>query len=177
MHALKLSRPIEKLIGLLVLSPLLLYAWDVSLRPILFSNPAHGHEITCLSNLKQLDVAVQMYIEDWNLAYPSASLWGDTAARYLKPDLADRVFHCPDARTPFSYAYNRACSGLALEKLAEPAQTAMLFECDAPTRNAAGGRAQLPQEPRHTGGNNFGLADGHVKWLPSQSRYEEKLRW
>jgi len=46
-----------------------------------------------------------------------------------------------------------------------PDLTLAIFESDAGW-NAVGGPQLLPDEPRHFGGDNYGFADGSVRWLP-----------
>jgi len=117
----------------------------------------------CLSNMKNLVLAIQLYAEDSGGALPSADAWCDTLDGYTKNR---GVFLCERSwGTPSAYAYNRALDRATLARLSDPASLVAIFESNAGW-NAHGGAELLVKEPRHLGGDNWGFADGHVQWLP-----------
>ncbi len=119
--------------------------------------------IQCLSNVKNLALALNMYLTDYD-AFPPSERWGDATSGYVKnPD----AYHCPQTPGTFGYAYNDALGGLATDALADPARVPAIFEADA-AWNAHGGKELLPPFPRHTGGDNIGFPDGHARWYARQ---------
>jgi prepilin-type processing-associated H-X9-DG protein len=135
--------------------------------------------ITCLSNMKQLDLAVQMYSQDWDERLPQAAHWASPLSKYLSSTKIDPatyfVFHCPGADSPYSYASNRALSGISTNEIAAPADALYLFESDSVILNTTGGLTSLTLSNRHNSGLNFGFLDGHVKWM--QRDNAAKLQW
>ncbi len=128
----------------------------------------------CLSNVKQLNLALLQYTNDWDGRFPPASRWSDAIRPYIgKKD----IFICP-ARPKIrcGYAYNKNLSNARMEDLeGDETQIVTIFESDH-GGNASGGRDLMPSQPRHRGDEDvFGLADGHVAVL-SRDRQSD-LRW
>ncbi len=138
-------------------------------------------KVQCLANVKNLSIAVQMYVNDWD-HFPSQDTWTTDISEYIKND---NIMICPDVmrvrewrtgqvdtlvadieagRWPGSYAYNANLSGVPEWDLDDPAQVISIFESDAGW-NAAGGPELLPKEPRHMEGENYGFTDGHAKFF------------
>jgi prepilin-type processing-associated H-X9-DG protein len=130
--------------------------WKLFFRP-------HPDHAVCLSNVKNISLALQMYVADNDDRLPPADGWGDGLYEYVKNR---EVFNCPHAAGPEgSHAYNASLDGVALAALADPGQTIVVFESDSGW-NAVGGPELLPDIPRHSGGDHYGFADGHVEGLP-----------
>jgi prepilin-type processing-associated H-X9-DG protein len=150
------------------------------LVPVFRSAHDKASSLICQNNVKQLSRAMLLYALDWDEHLPSAARWGDSITKYLARDYnatnghgITSLFHCRDAASPYSYAFNRRLDHLALEQIEAPSNTVLLFEADVSTINAAGDRSLLPLRPRHSGALNIGFADGHVKW----DRQAYLLRW
>ena len=62
------------------------------LFPVFAGVRGRGRRTTCQSNLKQITLAMQQYIQDNNGVYPSADDWGYAPYSYLKNV---EVFRCP----------------------------------------------------------------------------------
>ncbi|HLK55071.1 MAG TPA: H-X9-DG-CTERM domain-containing protein, partial [Chthonomonadaceae bacterium] len=149
----------------------------------------------CLTNVKTLSLGLLMYSEDWEESFPPAAHWGDATVSYLTgsntrhdkkssspnalqlpqltPSQAQNEFHCPSETSPFGYASNGALDKLSIEKMEAPSYTVMLFESNAMTFNASGGRESLVS--RHGGTANVSFADGHVHWANAYVR--SHLQW
>ncbi len=130
----------------------------------------------CLSNVKNITMAVQMYVSDYGDVFPPAAGWCDTLLEYVRNE---DVYRCPEAEgLSCAYAYNAALGQAMEADLAHPAHTVVILESDLGW-NATGGGALLPAEPRHLGGDNFGFADGHVQWLGREKVMEGEpgMRW
>ena len=130
----------------------------------------------CLSNVKNITLALQMYLADNDEVFPPAAEWCDTLGEYVKND---DVYRCPQAPAlSCAYAYNSALDGVEADSLSDQARTVAIFESDGGW-NAAGGLEMLPAEPRHLGGDNYGLADGHAWWISREKMMsgEAGVRW
>ncbi|MCW3055674.1 MAG: hypothetical protein JWN14_4844, partial [Chthonomonadales bacterium] len=129
----------------------------------------HSGGGTCLSNIKQLDLGVLMYTQDYDDRYPLPKTWNDEIYPYVKNKV---VFQCPseeeEEKLP-TYAMNGSLKGKVSAAVDKQAQTVMLFD-SIPGKNLAGGKALFPNPLRHNGGayNTIGFADGHAKMFPVQ---------
>jgi prepilin-type processing-associated H-X9-DG protein len=131
-----------------------------------------GGSPSCLSNVKQLGIGILMYLQDFDDRFPPAPKWGDAADPYLKNHY---LFKCPKATNPYGYAFNKYLNLLPRKKVKDEKMTVMIFEANATSMNATGGKGLLVPQPRHDGKNVFGFVDGHaemfardaaVKWEP-----------
>jgi prepilin-type processing-associated H-X9-DG protein len=117
----------------------------------------------CMSNEKELAMAMMMYAQDYNDCLPPASKWADVSGAYVR---SKTIFKCPAAiEQNLGYAFNRALDAKPMGTIDEPSMIPELFDANAISWNAAGGPeiASL----RHNRGLNVAFADGHVKWLQS----------
>ena len=117
----------------------------------------------CLSNMKNLSMAVQMYGADYD-KFPKADKWVDVLDEYV----ANRnVFHCPEDKSGArsSYGFNWGLSGKKGSVVKDPAKRVVIYETAKPGQTPRGGRADVVTPGRHEGGNNYGFADGHAQWL------------
>jgi len=117
----------------------------------------------CLAYTRGLAEALVMYAQDNEGVLPQSDSWCDAIEPYL-PYAYASFFVCPAApNLTCGYAYNKALSGVPLSALSDPAKTILVFESDAGW-NASGGVELLPERPRHTYGDNYGLADGYARY-------------
>ena len=127
-----------------------------------------ARKAACVAHIKDLTLATLTYANDHGGRLPDATSWADGIAPYL--DSAAGAFQCPSAvNKDFSYAYNESLSGKNVNEVKEPAGVVLVFESDL-GRNAAGDQQLLPIEPRHIGGDDYGLADGHAMWVMRRVR-------
>jgi len=124
----------------------------------------------CLSNVKQVTLALLMYAKDFDEHLPPARVWCDATAPYEKNP---QILTCPDHETSekCSYTFSVAVSSADLIRLPSSSQTSVLWD-GAGGWNVYGGFPSV--EYRHRGGANFGYADGHCRWL---SRKDAEKRW
>jgi prepilin-type processing-associated H-X9-DG protein len=125
-----------------------------------------AEQITCQMNMKTLANAMLQYAEDHNEHLPPANAWATDILPYLAHENKQKIFQCPDAISPYSYAFNGALGGKSLEAISKPADTVMLFESDAATINTSGSAADFDRD-RHVGMANVAYADGHVRTINS----------
>ena len=124
--------------------------------------------IACMSNQRQIVLAVQMYIQDNDSKCPASFT---DLSRYLGN--APQYFHCPadDAANNISYGYNTLLAGKTISDLHLPAETL----CTADGGNAEHGLLGISDivttrhhEPgSHSGGFVASFADGHALFCPA----------
>ncbi len=140
----------------------------------------------CLTRVRQMAIATQMYDQDNNARFPGAD-WVKEIAVYLGNN--QDIFHCPDVPAnagglPVSYGYNGLllrCDGNGVNESVITAPTEVGVVCDAeparafPNGGIIGGggmldyaRAAVQPCARHNKGIVFGYADGHAKYWPQQ---------
>jgi len=105
----------------------------------------------CLSNVKQLGLALMMYADDHQEILPQASSWEEAVAPYIA---APQIFTCPT--TGKGHAFNEALSGADLKDLDNPQATPMLWEPALDAEGLVG---------PHGGQFNVGYADGHAQMV------------
>lgn len=94
------------------------------IHPI-FVREKGGGLSTCLSNVRQLGVAILMYMEECDDALPPEPTWYDALSPYIK-DL--NILHCPkDRESHCSYVYNSMLPRSAKE-VKQPEKTVLFFE-------------------------------------------------
>jgi prepilin-type processing-associated H-X9-DG protein len=103
---------------------------------------------SCISNEKQIALAMLQYCEDWNETLPASSTWQGAVMEYIK---SDWVLECPSGG---GYGYNKNLNMFPLMKIREPNKTGVLYEVDQ------AGEEWYP----HREGMNVGFVDGHCKW-------------
>ena len=126
------------------------------ITPVLASARAAASHSACLSNVKQLSTAVQIYTADWDDRLPSAPVWQDQLADYTPKNI--QIFKCPIGELPFGYGMNREVSGLPLSKIKEPDKTVVIFEAWSQEKNFSGGNQNFVA--LHGGRGAVGFASG-----------------
>ena len=122
-----------------------------------------GRKATCLSNVKNISIALQMYMADNDDRLPAAANWCEDFEPYVKNF---DVFVCSAAEDlDCAYAYSSDLSGADLASFYGPATTIAIFESDVGWNASGLPQDLLPAEPRHLGGDNFAFLDGHVQWI------------
>ncbi len=132
------------------------------LRGIERPEPAAG--AVCMSNLKQLALAVLMWSQDHHNTLPPAANWAKELDPYLKNM---KVFACPAAPDlQCGYAYNVAVAGKMTAEIARPSDTVLFYESTLGSLDAADKGESQPRPGRHEGGNHLAYVDGHVQRQP-----------
>jgi len=118
----------------------------------IFGELAKGRSASCLSNVKQICLALLMYTEDNHNLLPPHEGWTDAIFPYTRNN---QILICPEdpERTLPGYDFSPALAGTDLKSIKQPATTVMVYE-------AKDGRPVK----RHNDGLVVGYADGHVKW-------------
>ena len=143
------------------------------LLPALAAAKQKAQEINCISNEKQLALAVRIYSNENTNHFPPAVMWCDAIKTSIG---AKTVFKCPAANSASrcDYAFNAKLDSMDENKV-DP-QTVMIFESDAGW-NASGGRELMISRARHEHGRVFivAFADGSVREVPESQI--GTLRW
>ncbi len=120
-----------------------------------------SRKIACLSNVKDLVMAMTLYVNDNDQRFPPATTWSDAMLPHVE---GKQGFLCPEAPGIRSaFAYNAAVSSAMYGSVTDAYRLVTIFESDRGW-NAAGGPELLTDEPRHFGGDDLGFADGHAAW-------------
>ena len=134
------------------------------LFPVFAMAREKARQSSCMSNEKQIGLALLQYSQDNDEVLPAGSEWMKKTEPYL---LSGRsVYQCPSFRqSSYGYAYNSAVSRKGLEKIASPGTTPTIYDSTRGEPNASDAMTSLPAPGRHRGGNDIGYADGHVKYV------------
>jgi prepilin-type N-terminal cleavage/methylation domain-containing protein/prepilin-type processing-associated H-X9-DG protein len=163
------------------------------LLPVLASARAKARASQCLSNLKQLGLAVQMYAQDWDgvtppayyAAGPARFRWHQIIQPYAKNTEIYRCLEGPNYVDPFtglymSYGMNSTNDGYACfwygvseSRIEDPAGTIYLAD-SADGAYYVYWSDTAPHErrvaKRHHAGANLLFCDGHGKWQQQTKR-------
>jgi len=138
---------------------------------LLVHGMAGARKAMCLANVKNVALAVQMYLSDYDDVFPPAETWCDATAPYIRNRA---VYLCPEMRdVPCGYGFNTGLDSLPLRRLVNPEYTIVIFETDVGW-NATGQLERLRDPPRHRGGDSFGFADGRGQWVGRRELLDDK---
>ena len=151
------------------------------LLPALARAREQARRAVCISNLKQIGLALFMYQQDQDEKFPYAAVDGtlgvaersyQTLSSYIS---AAKIFVCPSdsvdraasnvdslSCNSLSYAYYAKCTGMT------STDTAIAADQNAKDTVAWGTDGKFDTDAPHgTEGGNFLFVDGHVKWFKS----------
>lgn len=138
---------------------------NAALRPAADASADHLHRI---------GQGIFKYAGDHSMHLPDAAHWMDQIIPYVVPAkltgaarrkrIAD-LFHDPAAPTgqTWSYAYNRALSGLTMRQIDWPNRVVAAFESTQGIKNASGGPESVPRQGWHSGESRYVFLDTHVQ--------------
>jgi hypothetical protein len=149
------------------------------LAAILFPVFAQAREAaratSCLSNQKQMALALMMYTQDYDERLPGRGRWMDNIEPYLSrgnsesSSVAHPPLHCPSVSMGnegiFGYAFDSRLSYKEVSSIQSPRATNMTYDSSTLSRNAADPFASLPNPGRHRGRNLGSFVDGHASAL------------
>ena len=157
------------------------------LFPVFSKAREKARATSCLSNAKQIGLAMMQYVQDYDEMYPP-DIWGNPDGRnlgyidLLMPYARNEqiwtcpswrlapwdISDCPTGRRTATYQFNYTGVAQPMARIASPANKIIQIECsmwcgwfwpacDQPY-------CSLPVD-LHNEGNNCGYFDGHAKWL------------
>jgi prepilin-type processing-associated H-X9-DG protein len=131
--------------------PLLLMA--AVMFPVFARAREKARQASCLSNMKQISLAMLMYSQDHDQRFPTAGAWHDKVFPYMRNE---EIFNCPSTDLGRgSYEYNEAAlDGREVGTIPQPQTSILLLEAGY----------GVNQEGPHNGGWNLAFTDGHCKW-------------
>lgn len=155
------------------------------LFPVFAQARENARRTSCLSNLKQIAAAMQMYVQDNDQSYPPVLPMADDDGsngwswELHKVANSEEIFQCPseknDALQGFTdYWMNSKLLSLKEAEVSFPAVTVLCGDGDGdpagyvkPSTDPQYGDWEPTAEyaRRHLGGANYAFADGHAKWL------------
>jgi prepilin-type N-terminal cleavage/methylation domain-containing protein/prepilin-type processing-associated H-X9-DG protein len=155
------------------------------LFPVFAKAREKARQTTCLSQVRQIATAIQMYTQDNSGRYPPA-IWTTGVGTYLGG--ATKMFFCPsdavnDSQQVCSYGMNGSLirldgTGVNEAQINSPVDVGVL--CDANPSRAIGQDTLIPggglqadasnsgvPNARHSKGIVVGFCDGHAKYVPT----------
>ncbi len=184
---------IEVLIVLVVISIMIAIA-----LPVFSRAREKGRSATCQSNLKQIALAMQQYVQDHDGWYPSAGIIGTDQkqwASHIRPYVRNtQILLCPtrealgggnslNGSRALNYDYNvLRLNHFSFRSLMGSSEAAVVYSSkvwinadgdfseDTLSGPSACGDWWWTQwgQEIHSGGANYSFVDGHVKWLTRQ---------
>ncbi len=118
------------------------------LLPVFGRAKDKAQQTQCMSNLKQLEMAMLIYATERKEVLPPADSWEEAIAEYIG-DAA--ILTCP--KTGKRYVFNEALGGMDIKHIEDPARTPMLWEPAVDAEGLVG---------PHMGQFTVGYVDGHV---------------
>ncbi|NLO07657.1 MAG: prepilin-type N-terminal cleavage/methylation domain-containing protein [candidate division WS1 bacterium] len=176
------------------------------LFPVIETALSRAESTSCLSNMRNLGLAVRLYCDDYDEVLIPAMLphpacygicWDVTLQAYVRNR---GLLLCPTdeyPRTvlgtlsePHSYGINLEltevggymASSLAMFSIEEPAATILFCELEGQrfathgVRYSTGGLERVAGR-RHGNGSNYTFVDGHAKWLQPEATERPELLW
>lgn len=131
-------------------------------------------QMVCISNMRQLAMAIQVYAMDNGDRLPPLR-WVDAiwetpqkhAAEPVPKDFIALISDCPVDKSKWSYAMNL---NLCYRKVTfyDRKRTVLLFESSSGQKNRADPGASWPKQLRHPDGNCIAYADGHCAFVKTK---------
>ncbi len=169
------------------------------LLPVISAARSAARRAVCINNLRQLGLAFQMYAHDFegflpheDGKYPTGidhPSWFEAITPYLDNIKRSDIKQCPaynpsasPSPTYYTYKFNDRLEDYQgsppfrkLDSLAYPSKTVLLYDGvafagDAIASTIKGKWGSIG--PRHSGGANLLLADGHVQWHKEETKNE-----
>jgi prepilin-type processing-associated H-X9-DG protein len=163
------------------------------LFPVFARARGKARQASCLSNLKQIGLGIQMYTQDYDEMLP---VWGQTAVGpywvenvlpYIKNET---MYICPSDRTgcvtsynPIESSYSMAHGGFSyanvcsLAAIDRPSEKYLVGEAIAGNRPYLCGPNASWVSDRHDEGSKVVFIDGHARWLNIETLRGDTSPW
>ncbi|MCL5018992.1 MAG: RDD family protein [Patescibacteria group bacterium] len=103
-------------------------------------------DMSCISNLKKINTAMNIYVNDHNNMMPDSKTWCDDLSHYL-PNKS--ILKCPSYDKPYGYAMNTILSKIPFDTITNPLNVPMIYDSSKESVNSADTVSSLPMPPRH----------------------------
>lgn len=182
--------------GFTLIELLVVIAIIAILASILFPVFARAREkarqSACLSNVKQIVLALDMYAQDYDEMYPPGYTpfqdepnWRDFVAPYMKNK---QILVCPSQKKdrPASYGLTYAVQRKSIGSWDDASSVVAIAESVGfqekywgvlPLSADPATSSNAYIDPRHNNGLNVGFADGHAKWLAKDATENPDIIW
>jgi serine/threonine-protein kinase len=155
------SRKKNAVVGILVAAVIVLSLVGIAWKPIQQAREK-ARQAICISNLRDLGMAVMQYCQDYDERMPLAYNWADAVYPYFR---RWDGYQCPSRKNlKIGYAYNRHLNGISMEQISQPTETVCLFESNLGGSNPSDYGESWIEGGVHLGGNFVSFVDGHTKW-------------
>ncbi|HCU35651.1 MAG TPA: hypothetical protein DGT21_09390 [Armatimonadetes bacterium] len=162
------------------------------LLPVFARAREKARQSACLSNTKQLLLALNMYAQDYDETYPpgytafqDSPNWRDFVVPYIRNT---QVLVCPSQRKdrPVSYGLGYAVQGRSTNSWDDDTRVVAIGETVGyeakywsvlPLSSDPATCSNVYIDPRHNNGLNIGFADGHAKWLAKDATENGDIIW
>jgi len=167
------------------------------LAPALSQAREAGRKVDCISRLRQLGLALQLYAQEHDGGLPNhyyrydlggrwgAHYWNDSLHPYVRSYV---VIRCPDSDCVRGYGYNVLLNFAKMDGIARPSSTVIMADNTGrypdgqcvvhlfpPVLPLKAGESY--PDPRHHGMANFLFVDGHTKPLKPESTLSPEDMW
>jgi len=125
----------------------------------------------CMSNVKDLTVALEVYAGDNDERLPEAAKWSSVINRQSEGPFLE----CPATDHKAGYAFDSLLSTVNAELVDKPSETILIYDSANPPGNANDELTSF--DPRHNAHRGYvGYLDGHVKWVYLKDWNAQKQR-
>ena len=139
--------------------------------PVLQGARKASEASTCISNLRSLGTAMEIYMTDFDDRFPPGDRWEDLLSKYLGAN--NESLNCPLAQTRYGYAMNRNMALMPADKIEDPESIILLFEVESSIPNPCG--ASESEVFRHNETCNVFLVTGLARRTTKAGML--KLKW
>ncbi len=155
------SRKKNAVVGILVAAVIVLSLVGIAWKPFQQARE-RARQVICISNLRDLGMAVMQYCQDYDERMPLAYNWADAVYPYFR---RWDGYQCPSRKNlKIGYAYNRHLNGISMKQISQPAETVCLFESNLGGSNPSDYGESWIEGGVHLGGNFVSFVDGRTKW-------------
>ncbi len=158
--------------GCAVLGLIMIAVLAAILFPVFANARDAARRTSCRSNMKQLGVSMQMYVQDYDETYPPAESWDNALQPYTKNA---EPWTCPTRpQTSPGYAYNDWLSRRTIDTIENPAGTPVIFESSLGRLNGHDRLESFVTPHKRSSGAEgiVGMLDGTARGLASAPAHD-----
>ncbi len=161
------------------------------LFPVFARAREKARQSSCLSNVKQINLAILQYVQDYDETMPlflhsGINLTAQSRVQpyiknmqiWVRPSGSDEYYYYWDnpngtgavTGPKGSYGYNRQVSTELLAEIEHPVETGVWADCQKRLTHLYD-NSRFRTVGRHNEGGNMAFADGHAKWMKCNYLY------